>query len=98
MSSSADNQSQQQAAPQPVPQGYFIPFPQQEPPDDEINLLDIWQVIVQNKKIIFAITFATTLIAAIAAFSMTPIYRAEVLLAPVSSDAGSKGGLGTLAS
>jgi uncharacterized protein involved in exopolysaccharide biosynthesis len=98
MSSPSDNQPHQpQPAPQPIPQGYFIPFPQQEP-EDEINLLDLWRVLVENKKTIIAITFACTLIATIAVFMKTPIYRAEVLLSPVSSEGVGKRGLGAFAS
>ena len=98
MSSPSDNQPHQpQPAPQPIPQGYFIPFAPQEP-EDEINLRDLWRVLVENKKTIIAITFACTLIATIVALVKTPVYRAEALLAPVSSEGAGKRGLGAIAS
>jgi uncharacterized protein involved in exopolysaccharide biosynthesis len=50
---------------------------------------EYWRVIVKNCKLIRFITIiiaATTLIALLVAFWLPPIYRAEVLLAPVSTD------------
>lgn len=76
---------------QPVPV-YFASYP---PEEDEINLLDYWKVLVKNKKLIGIITGASTTLALLAAFLMTPIYRAETLLAPVQHEG--KSGLSALA-
>jgi len=88
--------------PTPPTGGYFYP---PTVPDDEINLLELWRVVMSYKWLIVAITLATTSLATAAAFIMTPIYRVEVLLAPVTDDkagglaalAGQFGGLASLA-
>lgn len=51
-----------------------------------INWREYWQVLVEQRKLIGIITAASTLLATATAFLMTPIYRAEVLLAPVSEE------------
>ena len=66
------------------------PYPPYQMEEDEINLLDIWRVLIRYRVMIFAVA------AIVAAFLMTPIYRAEVLLAPVSDD--QQNSVGTLAS
>lgn len=81
--------SQGQQPVYPPPYGYY-------PPEDEINLLDLWKVLVERKRLIFVITMLSTLIAIAVALLMTPIYRAEALLAPVSEEEGNK--MGALAS
>ncbi|MCP3887724.1 MAG: hypothetical protein GY702_02465 [Desulfobulbaceae bacterium] len=101
---SQENQTQQ--PPQP-PQGYPPPPYYYQPPyeEDEINLLDLWRVIWGSKWLIMSITVLCTGIAVAAALFMTPIYRSEVLMAPVtdeqssrlSSMAGQFGGLAALA-
>ena len=64
--------------------------------DDELNLLDLWRVLVRYKLMIIVITSLATAIAVTVALTMTPIYRAEVLLAPVSDD--EQGSMGAIAS
>jgi uncharacterized protein involved in exopolysaccharide biosynthesis len=70
--------------PPPYP-GYPPPFVVY-PPEEPINWGEYWQMLVKNRKLIGIITAASTLIALLIAFLLTPIYRAEVLLAPVSED------------
>ncbi len=73
--------------------------------EDEIDLLEYWRVIWGKRKLIIGVVFAVALLAAGISLTMPNIYRAEVVLAPVS-DEGSKsggissalGGLGGLAS
>jgi uncharacterized protein involved in exopolysaccharide biosynthesis len=84
-------QNQQQPA---IPPGYPPPWAYY-PPEDEIDLGEYWKLMVKNRKLIGIITGACTLIALIVAFLMTPIYRAETLLAPVSYE--KSGGLAALA-
>jgi len=72
--------------------------------EDEIDLLELWYILVKNKIIIFSTFFVLVLISALYAFLSPPIYRAEVLLAPaqeendkLSSLASQYGGLASLA-
>jgi len=73
--------------------------------EDEISLLDLWHVIVRYKTMVIGITLVATFSATAIAFLMTPIYRAETLLAPVSDEeqtamsamVGQFGGLASLA-
>jgi uncharacterized protein involved in exopolysaccharide biosynthesis len=53
--------------------------------DDEIiSLLELWRILRSYKKMILATTLLGFLATAIAALLMTPVYRAEVVLAPVT--------------
>ncbi len=70
----------------PAPHQANVPPIYQHYPEDEIDLVEYWQVLVQYKKLILLLTLTSTLLALLAAFLMTPVYRAEVLLAPVSHD------------
>jgi len=72
--------------------------------EDEIDLLEYWRVIWSRRKMIFVVSFAAALLAAGATLLMPNIYRAEALLAPVSTEesksglASALGSLGGLAS
>ena len=71
--------------------------------DDEISLLELWNILWEGKWIGIAITLLCAVTAAIVSLNMTEWYRAEVLLAPAeerrSGDARSAlGNLGGLAS
>jgi uncharacterized protein involved in exopolysaccharide biosynthesis len=66
------------------------------PPEDPIDWAGYWRVMVEQKKLIGIITAAATLIALVIAFVLPPVYRAEVLLAPVTEEKSE--GLGALAS
>lgn len=70
--------------PPPYP-GYPPPFVVY-PPEEPIHWGEYWRMLVKNRKLIGIITAASTLIALIIAFLLPPVYRAEVLLAPVSED------------
>ncbi len=76
------------------PYGYPYPYPPVEE-DDEIDLREYWQILVDNKQLIALVTGIVTAVALAAAFLLTPVYRAEVLLAPSASE--KSGGLGALA-
>jgi LPS O-antigen subunit length determinant protein (WzzB/FepE family) len=54
--------------------------------DDLISLFDVWQILLRYKGMIIAVTGAAILAAALAAAVMTPMYRAEVVLAPVTAN------------
>lgn len=59
--------------------------------DEEIDLLQLWQTLVKNKQLILLSSFGAAVLAAGISLLMPNIYRAEVLLAPVSTE-GEKGG------
>jgi uncharacterized protein involved in exopolysaccharide biosynthesis len=65
------------------------------PPEEPIDWAGYWRVLVEQKKLIGIITAASTLSALLIAFLLPPVYRAEVLLAPVTEDKSE--GLGALA-
>lgn len=73
---------------------YYVQ-PPEPPADDEISLLDLWRVLVSYKWLILGMTLLTTAIAAVIAFTLPPVYRAEVTLAPVAPEQGN--GLSALA-
>ncbi len=52
--------------------------------DEEISLLDIWRILVRYKFTVLGFAALAGLLACAAALLMTPQYRTEVLLAPVS--------------
>ena len=55
--------------------------------DDElISLFDVWRILLHYRWTILAISGAAVLAAALAAAAMTPMYRAEVVLAPVTAN------------
>ena len=70
-----------------LPPGYPPPWAYYSP-EDEIDLREYWTLLVENRKLIGIITGACTAIALVASLLMTPIYRAETLLAPVSEEKG----------
>jgi uncharacterized protein involved in exopolysaccharide biosynthesis len=84
----------QQQHPPAIPPGYPPPWAYY-PPEDEIDLREYWKLIVDNKKLVSAVTGACTVLALVISILMTPIYRAEVLLSPVTDEKTS--GLSALA-
>ncbi|MEX2162779.1 MAG: GNVR domain-containing protein [Sulfuricaulis sp.] len=70
--------------PPPYP-GYPPPYVVY-PPEEPINWSEYWRVLVKHRKLIGIITAASTLTALLIAFLLPPVYRAEVLLAPVTQD------------
>lgn len=71
---------------------------------DEIDLLELWNTIWSQRKVIFISTFMAAVLSIIVSLLLPNYYKAEVLLAPVSSGdksqglSSSLGGLGGLAS
>lgn len=61
--------------------------------EDEIDLRDIWLVLVKYKRMILLATFGAAIVAAGVSLRMPNIYRAEVLLAPVKGDDAKGGGM-----
>ncbi|HIJ85934.1 MAG TPA: hypothetical protein HPQ00_17265, partial [Magnetococcales bacterium] len=79
-----------------------IPLAFLAPPasEEEFDLASYWQILVRGKWLIFVVTVLVTAWSVYQAKIATPIYRAEVLLAPVGDKGGSGqvGGLAGLAS
>lgn len=65
--------------------------------ENEVNIIEVYEKLVNHKKLIIGIVSVFTSIALILAFIITPIYRVEVLLAPASND-GASNSLSALAS
>ncbi|MBF0424566.1 MAG: hypothetical protein HQL66_01920 [Magnetococcales bacterium] len=64
-----------------------VPPPAHPPAvDEEVDLFVLWGVLKKAKWLIFFVTTLFTVGAGVLAFTMIPIYRAEVLLEFVSSD------------
>lgn len=84
-----------QDPPPPPASGYFIPYPAlQRPAGTEISIAELWSVLKASRARIALITVASTVLAVAVAFLLPPVYRAEVLLAPVSDDqSGAAAGL-----
>lgn len=61
--------------------------------EDEIDLLEYWDVIWKRRKLILGVSFAAALLAVVVSLLMPNIYRAQVLLAPVASGESKGGGL-----
>ncbi len=53
--------------------------------DDEINLLELFQILLQRKWIIISITIIIALAGVIYALTRTPLYRSEALLSPTTA-------------
>ncbi len=51
-------------------------------PSAEFGLIDLWMVVAQRKRLVLWITALTTSCALLYAVFATPVYRAEVLMAP----------------
>lgn len=87
------SQSDPRSMPPPYPPYMYPPYQIEE---DELNLIDYWRVLVRYKVMIIVITLLATAGGFAVAYTMTPIFRAETLLAPVSED--EQGAMGSIAS
>ena len=67
------------------------PYPQNYPPyeEDEINLLDMFIVLLKHKWMIFWVVFAAGVVAVVASLLMTNIYRSECTIAPIEQEKAS---------
>ena len=67
------------------------PYPQDYPPyeEDEINLLDMFIVLLKHKWMIFSVVFAAGIIAVAASLLMTDIYRSECTIVPIEQEKAS---------
>ena len=67
-------------------------------PDNEINLRELFYVLLQGKWIIVSLTAFVSIAAVIYSLSLPNIYHSKSLLAPVNSSAGMSGALGGIGS
>jgi uncharacterized protein involved in exopolysaccharide biosynthesis len=90
----------------PPGQAVFAYYPLSASEEDVISLFDVWQILTRYKWVILAVTSVCALAATLAALLMTPRYKAEVFLIPVSeaedqgrytSQLGEFAGIATLA-
>jgi len=58
------------------------------PEEDEINLLDLFIVLLRHKVMIIAVVFLAGVAAVVASLLMTNIYRSEVMIAPTAQEKG----------
>lgn len=79
-------QARTPAAPAPLPE--YIPPYFQYANDDGIDLIECGRLLYRQRRLMGAIVMAAGLLALLAAFIMPPVYRAEVLLAPVTQSKG----------
>ena len=67
--------------------------PQRQVMDDEIDLLELWNVLWNGKWLIIAITTVFAIGSVAYALWLPDIYRTEVLLSPASDEDSAGGGL-----
>lgn len=82
-----ENGSQQALSGQVPPgpgQAVFAYYPLSASEDDVISLFDVWQILTRYKWVILAVTLVCALAGTLAALLMTPMYKAEAFLIPVS--------------
>ncbi len=86
------------ACPPPVPPwppGYGA-YPDQPPSEDEINLLDLFIVLLKHKVMIFSIVLLTGILAVVYSLQMKNIYRSECTLSPTAQQRSGGGALAAL--
>ncbi len=65
--------------------------------EDEIDLYELWLVLVKRKKWILGITFLAVVLALIICFILPPVYKTEATLMPLGGKEKGLGGLSALA-
>ena len=61
-------------------------YPYYKVEEGDVRLRDAWRIVTTYRLTIFSISALATIVAIVASFLMAPVYRAEVLLAPVSDE------------
>jgi uncharacterized protein involved in exopolysaccharide biosynthesis len=70
------------ACPQPVPPGYALMHAE----EDEINLLDLFIVLLKHKVMIFCVVLLAGILAIVISMQMPNIYRSEITIAPTTQE------------
>jgi uncharacterized protein involved in exopolysaccharide biosynthesis len=97
----AANAGSSASLPAPRRPGYYL-FVGEGRGDDGVQLLDLWEIVWSQRLLVIALTALAAVASIAVALLLTPIYRADAVLAPVKSDdvrglAGQLGGLASLA-
>ena len=61
--------------------------------DDEINLLELWQVVWKRRKFIAYFVSAVVVLTAVVSLFMTNIYESNAVITPVETKGGAGGGM-----
>jgi len=61
--------------------------------DDEINLLELWQVVWKRRKFIAYFVGAVVVLTAVVSLFMTNIYESKAVITPVETKSGAGGGM-----
>jgi uncharacterized protein involved in exopolysaccharide biosynthesis len=64
--------------------------------EDEISLLEYWQVIWKHRKTILRLAIAIPVITAVVSLFMTNIYQSRAIIAPITTKEGGAGGFSAL--
>jgi uncharacterized protein involved in exopolysaccharide biosynthesis len=75
--------------------GGWNPYPPGMPEEDEINLLDLFIVLLKHKVMIFSVVFLAGIAALVISLLMPNVYRSEATIAPTTQEK-SGGGLAAL--
>src|SRR5262245_53792728 len=78
------------------PKGYFVTLPIEEDRDSIHILADAWRIMVGSWRGVAVSTVLFTVLAVIAAFVITPVYRCETVLSPVNEEQSGVSGLSSL--
>ena len=81
------------ADPRLVSPGGWNPYPPGMPEEDEINLLDLFIVLLKHKVMILSVVFLAGVAAVVISLLMTNIYRSECTISPTFQGRGSGGAL-----
>ena len=81
---------------QPEKEFIYVPVPQMDMEEDEIDLLELWNTIWKGKWFIMGFTLLCTLVAVYVTFFVLPVtYKSNVVLQP--TEMSSQSGLSALA-
>ena len=73
-------------------------MPQMQEQEDEIDLLELWRILIGGKWFILGFSFFCTLAAVIVSLNFLPvIYKSDAVLQPTTTEGSSMGALGGLA-
>lgn len=79
------------ACPPPIPPGYASPMPVEPVEEDEINLLDLFIVLLKHKVMIFSVVILTGISAVVISLTMPNSYRSESTIAPTTPEKSGDG-------
>ena len=78
---------------QPAPASHNLSAPQRQKDEDEIDLIQLWSVIWNKKKLIGIIFGSAVVISVIVSLLMTKVYKSSAVIIPISSSRSSSSNL-----